>query len=239
MIRLEYPYTIKSTDVDMYRRLRLSSLFSLLQEAAISHTIQIGIGHDKTLDRGLLWVVTQQTADITRMPVYDETVTISTWPGKSLHVFFPRFWRITDKAGSTLIEASSYWVLMEEKTRKITFPETHKISIDEYPDPINKRLPGRLRLQGGTQTGRFTVPFSYADLNGHMNNARYFDVAQDNMPQDLLSKTPSKVSIEYIGEARLGDTVTLFSNCEPDRFSLIGRAEKPVFQLQMLYPSGT
>ena len=43
--------TLRSRDVDMFRRLRTSELFKLLQEASIRHTEQLGMGRDKTLDK--------------------------------------------------------------------------------------------------------------------------------------------------------------------------------------------
>ncbi len=80
---------LKNRDVDMYRRLRTSRLFELLQEAAIAHTEALGMGREKTLDRDLLWVVTLQRAEISRMPEYDETVRVESWPGETMHVLFP------------------------------------------------------------------------------------------------------------------------------------------------------
>ena len=62
---------LRSKDVDLFRRLRLSRLFELLQEASIRHTEQLGMGREKTLDKGLLWVVTMQRCEISRMPEYD------------------------------------------------------------------------------------------------------------------------------------------------------------------------
>ena len=52
-------FQVLSCDVDSARRLRLSTLFTKLQEAAIAHTIELGITREKTLDQGLLWAVTQ------------------------------------------------------------------------------------------------------------------------------------------------------------------------------------
>ena len=62
---------LRSKDVYMFRRLRTSELFRLLQEASIRHTEQLGMGREMTLDKGLLWIVTLQEAEIARMPVYD------------------------------------------------------------------------------------------------------------------------------------------------------------------------
>ena len=40
-------FQILSSDVDMSRKLRLSSLFTRLQEAAIAHTIDLGVTRER------------------------------------------------------------------------------------------------------------------------------------------------------------------------------------------------
>ena len=85
---------LRSKDVDLHRRLRTSRLFELLQEASIRHTEQLGMGREKTLDKGILWVVGLQRAEITRMPVYDEQIVLKSWPGETMHFFFPRYYQV-------------------------------------------------------------------------------------------------------------------------------------------------
>ena len=53
----------------MYRRLRISTMFEWFQEGSITHTEELGCGREKTLDKGLLWVVTLQRAEIARLPI--------------------------------------------------------------------------------------------------------------------------------------------------------------------------
>ena len=119
----ERQFLLRSKDVDMYRRLRLSRLFELLQEAAITHTEELGMGREKTLDKGLLWVVTMQQAEILRMPEYDETITLRSWPGETMHVFFPRYYQLRDGAGHPLVKANALWMLVDEKARRMIFPD--------------------------------------------------------------------------------------------------------------------
>ena len=69
-------FRILSSDVDLTRKIRLSILFTKLQEAAIAHTIELGVTREKTLDRGLLWAVTQYRLKTDRMPEYDDQVTL-------------------------------------------------------------------------------------------------------------------------------------------------------------------
>ena len=100
---------LRSKDVDMFRRLRSSELFKLLQEAAIRHTEELGMGREKTLDKGILWVVLMQKAEIIRMPVYDEEILLKSWPGKTMHLLFPRYYSLETTEGETLVRASAIW----------------------------------------------------------------------------------------------------------------------------------
>ncbi len=178
----EREFRLRSSDVDMNRRLRLSVLFSMTQEAAIAHTEELGMGREKTLDRGLLWVVTQQSAEVSRMPEYDERVILRSWPGKTMHVFFPRYCALDTADGEPLVRTAAMWVLVDAQTRRLVFPGRRGIEIagtqtgDEIPLPA---APKPLECTGSRG---FTVPYSLVDLNGHMNNTRYFDLAEDAVP---------------------------------------------------------
>lgn len=226
---------LRSKDVDLYRRLRTSVLFELLQEAAITHTEELGMGREKTLDRGLLWVVTMQRAEITRMPEYDERITLRSWPGETMHVFFPRHYSITDAEGNTLVRANALWMLVDAKTRRMIFPDRYGIVIEgqelggELPLPAS---PSRLETDSER---RFTVPYSYVDLNGHMNNTRYFDLMEDCIPAAASGKLLRELTVEYSSEVRLNDTLSLRWGGENDRYYLEGALEKPCFRMALRY----
>ena len=164
---------------------------------------------DKTLDQGLLWAVTQYRAVFHRLPEYDEKVTLLSWPGKTMHLYFPRYFRIVDTNGIVLFEAVSLWVLIDQATRGIIFPESHDIFIKETVTGNELPIPGRIRRQEPQSSTTFTVPYSFVDLNGHMNNARYYDLAVDNMPGELRSRRLKELSSEHIGEAQLGDVMKI------------------------------
>ena len=231
-----YEYRILSSDTDADRRLRLSRLFTLLQEASIAHTTQLGMGREKTLDRGLLWIVTLQQAEIVRLPMYDETIRLRSWPGKMMHLLFPRYYRIEDERGNTLIDASALWALMDEKKRSVVFPEQHGIRIRGVHTGKEIPLPAAPRMPLHPETGTFTVPYSYVDLNGHMNNTRYFDLAEDLMPQALRSRRIARIQTEYAREAREGDTITLQREATDDGYILCGMQEgTKLFRLALEY----
>ena len=222
-----------STDVDVYRRLRLSALFTRMQEAAIEHTTALGAGREKTLDKGFLWIVTQQQVQIRRMPEYDERLTHLDWPGKTMHVFFPRFSRFVDEAGETVIEASALWCLMDKNNRSLIFPEEHDIRIDGCPPEQNLSLPVRIRPVETDRHSSFMVPFSYLDLNGHMSNIHYFDMVMDLLPEEYRQKSIREIITEYRGEACLGDCLELHSRLEKESLWLFGQTDRPVFRMKL------
>ena len=225
--------SVRSTDVDAYRRLRLSALFTWLQEAAIAHTTLLGAGRDKTLDKGLLWIVTQQQVKILRMPEYGEQLLHLDWPGKTMHVFFPRCSRFVDSHGETIMEASALWCLMDRENRSMVFPEDHGIRIEACPEEEPLPLPRRIRPVDMDRTSSFTVPFSYLDLNGHMSNIRYFDMVTDLLPETILRKPVREIQTEYRGEARLGDRMELAFRLEDSFLCLSAKTDKPVFRIRL------
>ena len=229
-------YRILSSDTDANRRLRLSRLFTLLQEASIAHTTELGMGREKTLDCGLLWIVTLQQAKIHRLPVYDEPIRLRSWPGKTMHLLFPRYYRIEDRRGNALVEASALWALMDQSTRRVVFPELYDIRIRGVHTGKELALPVSPKMPQAAETGSFTVPYSYVDLNGHMNNTRYFDLAEDLMPPELRSRAVTSVQTEYAKEAREGDTLLLQHEASQNAYLLYGEQNgAKLFKLALTY----
>lgn len=232
----EKEYTIQSSDVDMFRRLRVSKLFEFMQEAAIHHTEALGAGRAKTLDRGFLWVVTMQHAEINRLPEYDEKVKLISWPGITMSVMFPRYYELVSDSGELLARGSALWMLMDMVERDMVFPDEEGIEIEgcvtgkEYP------LPKPLKPIETDKSVDFTVPFSYSDINGHLTNTKYFDIAEDMTSLSALGRTPKYVFAEYSGEARFGETVDIALTETDNLVYLAGTKEqKKVFKVKFEY----
>lgn len=234
----ETSYKILSSDVNRWLRLRTSVLMRWLQEAAIAHTESIDMGRDKTLDRGLLWVLVMQHAEILRMPVYDEHIRLRTWPGKTMHLFFPRYYEVLSADGrEVLVRVSALWMLIDAKTRRFAFPERHGIVVEGITTGTELALPTSPKALPLTEEAHFTVPFSYVDLNGHMNNTRYFDLAEDILPFEKEGKLLDRLTIEYQHEATEGQDLTLRYGIEGRAVYLTGEAGTSVFRLRCDYRS--
>ena len=228
---------LRNKDVNMHRQLRTSTLFELMQEASIRHTEELGMGREMTLDRGLLWVVTHQQAEIGRLPEYDERITLESWPGKTLHLLFPRYYRVLDEGGNVLLRASALWALVDQNTRRMVFPDRYGVAIDGVVTGHEIALPSTPRKAEGDRISRFVVPFSHLDLNGHMNNTRYFDLAEDRIPAAAEGLPLRRIEVEYASEARLGDELLITLEDIPGGCRISGDTEKKIFRMEFQYGS--
>ncbi len=222
----------------MTRKLRMSELFRLMEEASIAHTEELGCTRDRTLDQGLLWIITRQQAEIEELPAYDEEITVRSWQGDMMHVFFPRFYEI-ERAGRVIVRGQALWMLIDEESRQMVMPEDYDIFIPGRPGSDDMMLapvviPSELREESGADgNGRagagivirqdLVTRFSQVDINGHMNNTRYFDIiddalytlhpadsnAESNSGTGTVKAIPRLVRANYLSELRAGDSFAL------------------------------
>ena len=156
-----------------------------------------------------------------------------------MHVLFPRYYRMLSADGALLLSGSALWTLINAETRTFIFPQQEGIDVPGVVTGNEISLPSGLRSIPATQKRTFTVPYSHTDINGHMNNTRYFDLAEDRMPEGLRGRPVRLIQTEYAREARLGDTIELQSAGSADGYCLCGQQNgAKLFRLSLAYGSG-
>jgi acyl-ACP thioesterase len=127
------------------------------------------------------------------------------------------------------------WTLVGSESRKLIFPEQYGVEINGVVTGEEIAMPGAPARLPCTEEKLFRVPYSYVDLNGHMNNTRYFDLAEDCIPSSREGKALRLIQTEYVSEARLGDEMTVRWGKDGEKYFLIGETKKPVFRLRLEY----
>ena len=226
---------IRDCDVSFNRKLRPSCLFSLMQEASIDHTGQLGAGRDKTLDRGFLWVLTRQKVLINRLPEYDEQILFESWPGETMHVLFPRYYRMLDAEGQLLLSASALWTLIDSETRSFIFPQKEGIAVPGEITGNEIPLPSGIRSLPTQQQRHFSVPYSHTDINGHMNNIRYIDECENMIPDIASKRTLKEITVEYTHEILLGEEMVISLGIQDKIYFFSGDGAAHYFSLLLQY----
>ncbi len=189
---------------DQKGRCRLSALLSLAQDAAGEHCKQWGLDWDALQKRHLFWAVIRTRAEITRLPLVGQSVTVQTWPMPTTRTAYPRATVIADSQGRVLVTLTSLWVLMDTDSRKMVLPGKSGISVPGQLRGTEAEAPGSLPAIQGTHLETRRVAPEDLDRNGHMNNARYLDwVAAD------LDAVPRAFTLCYLSEALAGEELSL------------------------------
>ena len=197
---------LRAEHVDFRRKMRPSVLMRLFQECCIAHTEELGMGRKMTLDRGFLWVVTSERIQIDRMPEYDEEITLECYPGPMLHYFFPRNLVVKDAQGSILVKGNAMWALIDEKSRAMIDPKEHGIHVE------GQDLPGQIAPAMMIPTpvlslvAKTEASYSLVDINGHLNNCSYLDIAMDLFDKEDLSRDMSEIALVFKKEIPLGES---------------------------------
>jgi medium-chain acyl-[acyl-carrier-protein] hydrolase len=203
---------VKSYDVDRSGRLKLASLFNYFQETAGNHASHLGVGYHPLRTLGYVWVLSRAKVRVERLPAWGENVTLSTWPKTLDGLLFVRDFRMTGERNEILLAGSTGWLLLDIVNFKPHTAEVLPLVLprEEHNHGLEEPL-RKLRPFDGLHTAyeRHVMPGDI-DVNNHVNNARYVEWIMDCFsPNDVISRFPRTIQVNYVGETILGDVVAL------------------------------
>ncbi len=235
-------FTITHTAVDRYNRLKLSQLLALCQEVAGSHFAILNAGKESLEEKGLFWAVIRTRVEIRRLPGPGETITLRTWPMPTTRVAYPRAAEALDEEGNVLFRTLSLWVLMDVHSRGMVLPGKSGVGVEGRVQGDEIAPPASLVPKDPEGREQRQVRYSELDVNGHMNNTRYLDWAEDLLASSFHRDHPAReFTVCYLSEAVEGDEMDLhFALAEGTlridayRQSAAGKPDR-VFSVQAVY----
>ena len=188
---------------------KLSGLFRELQELSGEAAAQWNASGIELMKLGLMWVVVRYEVGLARSFVPGEVLHAQTWALPVRHGMSQRNYLLLDGSGSPVLTGAGIWGIVDRRTRKLTEPEKYGLRFGtEVSEAVIPRpgTPAKLPLQGSC---RYTVTEADLDINGHMNNTRYFDLAEEQIPPEGNRADLFKIRAVFMNEARLGEEITL------------------------------
>ena len=88
------------------------------------------------------------------------------------------------KDGEKLGEACALWTLVDAQSRRMIRPEDYGVDLKGLKTGEEGALPRAPEKLEQQESRIFTVPEEYLDLNGHMNNTRYYELAEASIGPD-------------------------------------------------------
>jgi acyl-ACP thioesterase len=211
--------TVQSSETDFQKRLKLSRFFLWMQDAASTHADSLGFGFEAMAKQDTAWVLSRIKVVFNAVPEMGETVQLRTWPkGIQQKLFFMRDYSLTGENGQVYGLASTAYVVINTRTRRIVPPQMLSIAVPDnngayaIDEPLEKVPPVEpLQPCFSVQVG-----YSSVDILGHVNNARYIDWVTDCFSlEEHRAKKPAWIQINYLNEVKPGETVNLFRGQNP------------------------
>ena len=218
-------FLISSTDTDAYYECRPSSLLAYIQRVITQHAQLTGTSRDDVMaNYNSYWMVLRIWVSLRRPVIWGETLTVHMTVRKPRGT---RVYRDCDLSiGEEQIgESTSVWVLANRLTKRPilleNLPELPKKDAPTAKDMILSRVefPADMSLHHRRQ-----LFYSDTDINGHINNTRYVDLACDaaelNLrPHGVFMK---EILISYVGECFAGEALSIYRGKTGDKLFIHG-----------------
>ena len=219
--------------------LKPAAFMDLAQEIAYWAAQELGFGYDSLHIHHVAWVLSRMHICFHRAPAWREQVKLYTWHKGSSGLFYMRDFILADSEGKPVIEATSSWVVIDERTRRLVRPEemAHLLDVDYEVDNAIEEPAPKLIMPKGVEpepAGEHVVSYSDVDLIGHTNNARYAVWAMDAIPFEDAEKPLKDLYINFNKETTPGESVQLLRTKEGDSWYVEGKVEgKTHFTVKM------
>lgn len=214
-------------------RIKLRSLLNYFQDTAGLAVEDIEGTTTELLSRGYAWVLTKYEIDFHGgLPKLDETFTISTFHDPNHGYNTLRMFQVysgearsaesssplsredtgvsNHVQGSMLVSAKTSWLLVDVRTGRPVKPVAHIPGITSRDNQdISPEFTEIPDVTNVTHTAEFPAMFHDTDINGHVNNAAYFEWVYDSSPVELTACELVRVCASFRSGARLGEKVSL------------------------------
>lgn len=230
-------YHIKSFDVDMAKKLKISKLFHLFQEVAYQHASILNFGYQDLKEKNLFWVLARVNVKFHNFPVWNDDIKIKTWHKGGQRLFAYRDFQIFKKSGERLIDATSSWLIVDVRAKRPVriknyldnaSAQKEKNALDKELNRIN--IPDKIKKVG---TG--SISYSDIDLNNHVNNAKYIEWMMDHIDIDiLLNRSITNLSVNFLKETKFNDKLSIYQTRSKNIiYSLFKKNEKDIFHAKL------
>lgn len=217
---MSVPFSISSADADMFARLRMGSLASMLIQSATKSADHLNVGYDSIRQQKLFWVLSRLTIEIYKPMSWYESCIVETWPKDIQKILYIRDFIVRDEKGEEAARATSGWLGIDLDTKR---PRT----INNTDTPLFTRLkdknaleisPEKLFPVADGEISEIKTTFYDIDLNGHVTARRYIDWMMDTFDVEFHRiNYPKYISINYLGETWPGEVIQLVRNLKEDK----------------------
>ncbi|GJQ61941.1 MAG: acyl-ACP thioesterase [Melioribacteraceae bacterium] len=209
----ERKYFIHNYDCDISGRLSISSMIKYFEDIALLHSEDVGFGMQYYLTEHVAWILHQWNIEIFDKPFFMDNIKLVTNPYSYKAFMANREFEIYSEDDDLLVKADSVWLFTDSKLRKtkrIDADVMKAYGIGENGPELFTKLPDPKPALNFEDSYEYVVRKSDIDINNHLNNVRYIDLAIEALPEDITDEMElGNIDVIFKKELLLEDLVTI------------------------------
>ena len=207
-------------DIGKGNLIKNKSILRMFENIGAYHSDMVKFGANEIEETKASWILMDWKIKVIKRPKYGEILEVDTWckDGGKMHTY--RDFELYNEKRELCAIGTSKWVLVNIETGKLI--KIEKDLMDRYTleekNVFNEKELDKLKAPDSYISNIiYKVNRKDIDINNHMHNLYYLDLAYEALPQDVYeNERPfNNIRISYKKEIKLGDMV----NC---KYSKVG-----------------
>lgn len=207
---------VRFSEVDTTEKLTLPAVVNYFQDCTTFQSEELGLGVEALKAIGKGWILSSWQIEVNRYPRLGEKLKIDTWATTFDGIYGNRNFRLRAENDEMLARANSIWVYMDLAKGRPLRPDKEVVSAYEIDPPLDMEPVSRKIALPKEPEEReaFPVLRHQIDVNNHVNNCQYIQMALEVLPECGRAK---RIRVEYKKSAVLGDMICPKVAIEADR----------------------
>lgn len=204
-------FKIQLKDIGKDNYIKNRAILEIFENIGTYHSDMVGYGPNDIKETKVSWVLLDWKLKVLKRPKYGQTLNVNTWGRSMKRTYTYRDFEMYDEENNLCVIATSKWVIVNIDTGRITriSEEIYEKYQIEDKNVFNIEELDKLKVPEMFDTEMtYKVSRRDIDINGHMHNLYYLDLAYEVLPQEVYDKRPfDDVRIQYKKEVKLGNII--------------------------------
>lgn len=216
-------------DIDSKLQIKNSAILNIFEDVAGIHATIAGEGL-KEPNLKTTWVLTGYNVKVFKRPEYGDKVKVYTWSSELKNITAAREFEIRNKDNELLVIGLSNWAHINLQTKKIEKVDP-KIAegYQTETEKTNFEASKLKKLQEPEEylyEKEYTIDWNWIDINNHMNNIYYMELATMVLPDDTkFGNDFSSFEIMYKKEIKYNDKIKCLVAKDEDSYTVVLKSQ--------------
>ena len=224
-------YKIGLEDIGINYEASNKALLKIMEDVACLHSASVGYGVFEIETKKRVWMLLDWKIKIIKRPIYNDEIKAETWSKKIERLYAYRDFQLKDKEGNIIAIGTSRWIFVDtDKRRPVRLTEDIAILYEsEFDKNVFEEEMEDIKCEDYLFKKEYYIQRRDIDLNEHMHNLSYLDMAYEILPEDIYkNKIFDNVRIIYKKEIIYGERVECYYTEENNKYIITAKSEDKI-----------